>query len=745
MRRTFRTAVVLVWLMPALAQPARASGGGEAATAPVPRTVLALYDSTHHPTPDSTLVHVLAEMPLNHLGLVVRYHDLRRGLPAAASLHGVRGVVTWFTDDAMPDPAGYLQWLDGVIARRIPVAVMGSLGAFRDPAGRVTPLELINATTSRLGWRHEAGWHTTTYGARYTKHDERILEFERPLPVVVPPFGRVARSAPDARVALSVSVGDRPAAASDLVILTPRGAYVAPGYEYFADRERARDFRQWHLNPFEFFRAVFSTDELPKPDTATLSGRRIFYSHIDGDGWRSLTRVEPYRTRYLTAARVVLEELVRPAPDFPVTMAVVVGDIDPAWHGTKDSLQIAREIFQLPHVGAGIHTYSHPFDWSFFADARANEQAYAANAHQIGGGDVLEGSPAGGPRAYTRKPFSLAIEIDAAAAFVNRLLPPGKRVDLVQWPGDTRPFEAAVARARQAGLANINGGDTRFDREFPSAAWISPLGRRVGHELQVYASNSNENTYTDLWRDRFFGFSFLKTTVEKTGAPRRLKPYNLYYHVYSGDRLSSLNAVRANLAYARTLSLAPIEASRYSRVVEGFFTASIDALGPRRWRIRDRGALQTIRFDGGTLDGVDFSQSRGVIGQRHELGCLYVSLDETEPEPIIALKPVTTTSREPREATAYLIESRWRVFGVTRTATALHFTTQGYGTGESSWTWPDGGTGIAWVRWTSDTGNSGQFRAERTADGRLRLRLPALTAQRLRVDVRFLGRPAHGR
>jgi len=28
---------------------------------------------------------------------------------------------------------------------------------------------------------------------------------------------------------------------------------------------------------------------VPKPDTTTLAGRRIYYSHIDGDGWKELT------------------------------------------------------------------------------------------------------------------------------------------------------------------------------------------------------------------------------------------------------------------------------------------------------------------------------------------------------------------------------------------------------------------------------------------------------------------------
>ncbi len=37
-------------------------------------------------------------------------------------------------------------------------------------------------------------------------------------------------------------------------------------------------------------------DEMrPVPDVTTHSGRRMYYSHIDGDGWRNVTLVKPYK------------------------------------------------------------------------------------------------------------------------------------------------------------------------------------------------------------------------------------------------------------------------------------------------------------------------------------------------------------------------------------------------------------------------------------------------------------------
>jgi hypothetical protein len=637
----------------------------------------------------------------------------------------------------MPDPRAYLRWLEAVSRRRIPIAVVGSLGASRDERGTVTSLDDVNRTLGQLGWRFDGGWHTTTYSARYLVRDDRLIGFERPLPAVVPPYARVTATAPDARVVVRVAIDGRSGTTSDVVIVTGRGGYIAPGYAYFDDHTESRRFRQWYVNPFEFFREVFDTDALPKPDTATISGRRIYYSHIDGDGWRNLTQIEPYRTRYVMAARVVLDEILRKSSDLPVTVGAVVGDLDPAWQGSDKSLAVARDIYALPHVEASIHTYSHPLKWRVF-DAKNHRGLETDPSAPETGGDLAYHGPEGRPRSYDTKPFTLATEIDEASSFVTRLLPAGRRVAAIQWSGDTRPFERAVAHARLAGLANINGGDTRFDREFPSAAWVSPLGVRVGHELQVYASNSNENTYTDLWRGRFFGFAFLARTVQNTGSPRRLKPFNLYYHMYSGERLSSLNAVLANLAYARSLPLAPIETSRFSRIVEGFFSMRLERIGPRHWRVFDRGALQTIRFDAATFDGVDFERSSGVIGQRHELGCLFVALDEAVSAPTIALKRVASAGAEPYDARPYLVESRWRVSHLQHEPQGVRFVTQGYGPGDSRWQWPHGARAV--VTWRSESGTSGRFDAATDASGLLSVRLPQLTGQRVTVSVRDAGK-----
>jgi len=82
---------------------------------PLPRTILALYNSGQFKDVRDTRIHRLLEMPLNHLGLVVRYHDLQSGLPALDQMQDVRGIVTWFRTDSVTNPVEFLEWEERAI------------------------------------------------------------------------------------------------------------------------------------------------------------------------------------------------------------------------------------------------------------------------------------------------------------------------------------------------------------------------------------------------------------------------------------------------------------------------------------------------------------------------------------------------------------------------------------------------------------------------------------------------------
>ena len=690
--------------------------GFAASQSAVPRTILALYDSKDSPDIRTTRLHRFAEMPLNHLGLKLKFFDIQKGLPSSKNMQDVRGVITWFESDRMPDPIKFISWANGLMNEGIRWVVFGNLGINENAEGKTTPLTLVNGYLANLGLQTEGNWKPITYDVKLTHKDPEMVGFERPYAGVLSPFPETHKHGEDSKVFLTASWGKNRLSKSDLIVIGPHGGYAAPGYLMY---ERA-DFYQWYLNPFEFFRLAFKTDALPKPDTTTVSGRRIYYSHIDGDGWRNVTEIEKYKETQALSAEVIFKEALAPFPDLPVTLAPIAGDLDPQWYGNENSLSLARKMLALPHVEAGSHTYSHPYYWNYYRNHKPEKewkeflaqrekpdspigQRFAPFVPPVRGPkkgtqvdqtkkDALIPKIYDYPRAYLDYPFDLEKEIKGSIDFINKLCPPGKEVTVLQWSGDTSPFPAAIGETRKVRVANINGGDSRFDAEFPSHAWVSPIGIHNEDQLQIYASASNENTYTDLWQDRFFGFQYLPQTLKKTESPRRLKPINIYYHLYSGQKTASLNALLKNLKYVQKEEVAPVSTSHFAKIAEGFFSTRIIPLGEKQWRIKDRGALQTIRFDRADSLAVDMKRSRGIVGQRHYQGSLYVSLNAFEEEPIIALAKISPSPRPPNADQPYLVQGRWRVWNLEFPAKhRMTFTAQGFGEGEMVWKVPKPG------------------------------------------------------
>ena len=80
---------ICIWLIAASLSIVQAVGGDVAAALaqepiPVKREILALYDGAQEGDADFTRIHRFAEMPLNHLGFILRFHDIRAKLPEPA-------------------------------------------------------------------------------------------------------------------------------------------------------------------------------------------------------------------------------------------------------------------------------------------------------------------------------------------------------------------------------------------------------------------------------------------------------------------------------------------------------------------------------------------------------------------------------------------------------------------------------------------------------------------------------------
>jgi hypothetical protein len=672
----------------------------------VPRTVIALYDDNGNGTMTS-YVHTLAEMPLNHLGLTVEYYDIHKPLPDIAKRQDVRGVLTWFFPyTKMKDPEAYLKWAINAIDAGKKYVVMGSLGIMEDEQHPVSPA-LMDMFLGRLGIKIPGAMVDYPFDVKYDYLDSDMFAVPAPYDWLRPPYQVVKAASGKAEVHLKAykDAGDEEEN-SDLIITTPTGGYISPEYIFRTNTRGDNEINQWFINPFKFFQLALDTDNVPKPDTTTIAGRRIYYSHIDGDGWNNVTRLEEYRNKGVLSAQVIMDKIVKPYPDLPVTLAIIAADIDPEWVAIAQSRKVAKEFLALPQVEAGSHTYSHPFFWQFFADGNQGreipylsryktsswspEASYVPHKKAQGAAPPM---PQGYsiPRAYANKPFDIHMEMEGARREITQLLPEGKEVKILTWSGNCSPWEEAVRLSREAGMQNINGGDSRSDPEYPGYASLAPIGRQVGKERQIYSSESNENTYTNLWSENFHAHRYLNTTLKNSETPIRLKPFNIYYHIYSGEREASLNGLISNLTFARSQDIAPVTASYFTKIAEGFYNTRIISIAPDTWRIENRELLNTIRFDYSSLKSVDFGHSKGVIGQRNFQGSLYVYLDAAVKQPVIALKDNARTFSPPEENIQYLVESRWLISNVNAKGGQLDFTAQGYGPGEMLWQMPGSG------------------------------------------------------
>ena len=377
---------------------------------------------------------------------------------------------------------------------------------------------------------------------------------------------------------------------------------------------------------------------------------------------------------------MILARAVKPYPDLPVTVAPVVADLHPDWSGDEHDREIAREFFLLPQVEAGSHTWTHPFDWRFFEnhDGEA-ERAYAGRPLVR----IERGYPAS--RGFSKQPFSLDREIGGSVAYIDSLLPPGKRTRTVQWSGDASPYEAALAAAEQAGVANINGPESRLDEEFPSYSQVPAIGFQVGAHRQIYASAGSENIYTDIWSHQFFGFRHLDRTVARTETPYRIKPFNIYYHMYSGSKAAG---TQRDPGQPRSGAGQPDRAGfhqRFRRYRPGVLCRP--AVRSRRPALarREPGKSPDHQVRQGRLLRRGFQALTRGAGAKSLSG-----------QPLCGARPHRDgadhrTSRCPgpgKEESAgqpYVIDSRWLISGLLTSGDGWTFTAQGFGAGEMVW------------------------------------------------------------
>ncbi len=580
------------------------------------RSILALWDSSLTGSDYSLSdIHRKLEFVFNYYGFTVDYHDINKPLPSDSEMESRAGVVSWFGRDGMKNPDAYAIWLSKQIRKNIKVMILGEAGFSMDEKRQNISIERVNGVMALLGLQFsEQFFDNPLLSSILKSKGAEYVEFERSLENEIGSFRKVESRSPENDVWLSViSKGEK--TPSDLIVLNKRGAYVQDGFVLFNHPQD--NLSSWRVNPFLLVETLFATSLYPIPDTTTLNGKRIFFSQIDGDGFLNVSNVD----RTLTSGEVIYREILLKY-QVPITASVITIEMDPSKGVVKNnkSAEVAKKIFALPHIAIASHTYSHPLSWSQHPSAAEVENYISTkNTKKKHNGPILS---------YDIPGLILDYKAETAGSldFINsHLAPKNKKGDILLWSGSCLPPAEAIKDLDERNFLNINGGDSRMDELFNSHSSLSPLFRRPGSHLQVYAGNANENTYTNLWSPPFSGYKDVIQTFERTETPHRMKPVDVYYHFYSGEHEASLKSLRIAYNWVLSHDLILLYAADYVRVVKGFAAAKIDILGPRSFFIRNNGKEKTFRFKTTSLFP-DYKRSKNVIGHQVFQNELYVYL-----------------------------------------------------------------------------------------------------------------------
>lgn len=566
-----------------------------------PRRVLLVTDRQSGENFQTTTALRMLGLPLNYLGYAVDLIDVREPLPEALDPGITAAVVTWFSQPVATLRPGFEAWLARQQQGGVKLVLMNQPGLAPD-----APL------LRRLGLRP-----VVAAGARRIERAASLVGFETP-PSLTPRDEGFSYTGPgEVLLALRAANG----AVVDPVGMAPWGGWAFAPYaiESLGVGE-APD--RWVIDPIAFLHAALGAPTAPVPDTTTEGGRRMLIAHIDGDGFASRAEMpgSPFAAEVLR--REVLERY-----RVPHTMSVIEGETGSAGQYPQlasDLEAIARRIFALPHVEVASHSYSHPFVW----------QALGANAKGGYEGRDLNLKLPG----YR---FSLEREIQGSRDYIDsRLAPPGKRTKVFLWTGDTAPGPDALAQAERAGLLAMNGGGSTATHSAPTLTASAGLGLRRQGQLQVFAPMQNENVYTNLWTGPFYGFQRVIETFDLTGAPRRLKPFNIYYHTYSASKPASLAALHKVYSNVLAQPHTPVFASDYIAKVRDFHGMAIARdlrSAEPRWRVRGDGALRTLRLPANQAVAVGASEA--VAGQAAGPQARYVHLGAGSAELALATAP----------------------------------------------------------------------------------------------------------
>ncbi len=536
----------------------------------VPRDVLILYMSDL--PPNESEAHSLFSMPIEYLGFVPRLWNLSKGLPKTSIFDRYAGIVVALEQRLLNNEREFFDWIESNIKQGVKVLFINGFGFENPELFERLGLEMFQiqkSSQSKILLAKEAEYET-----KPNFFDSQFLLKGKELK--------------------PVAAIEREGAIFALTGYTPWGGFALPGGAVV----NLFNYDLWAVDPFTFFKKALTLPDIPVPDTTTENGRRILFSHIDGDGFIEKAFFDGGKY----AAEVLFEKVLKKYP-IPHSISVIEAEIAPWGLYPKESAkleEIAKKIFSLSYVEPASHSFSHPFKWS---KSEQNIEGYNLKI-----------------KGYS---FDLKREILGSVKYVNSLLPKDKKCRLFFWTGDCLPSKEALKICYDNRILNINGGDTVITDENPWLSLVAPLGLYRGDYFQVYCAIQNENIFTDEWTN-YGGYVKAIEAFKRTEYPKRLKPIDIYYHFYSASKKASLNALHRVYRWALGQKVNPMFASMWIKRVLDFENLAVAKDLEGDWIVVTNKNLKTLRTQKPISD-----RSENVLGYKYRKNSgYYIHLNE---------------------------------------------------------------------------------------------------------------------
>lgn len=610
----------------------------------MPRKILLVQTIDRDQSLDETMGVRSIAMPLNYLGYDIQYADINQPLPSQISNDRYAGIVVAI-DRVVNNSSTWRQWLLGQINQGMRVAIFNQFGFPIDiQAARALGLEMVAGRPS------------------LSKLPQIVIK--------APMMGFEIMPAPDIRDALGIRVdaSGQPLLRLkvdnyiyDAAALTSWGGYVLSNNTVVYLDAIQQD--RWVVDPIKFLKQALALPDMPVPDLTSENGRRLMFTHVDGDGFASLGEFSGATHQY--SGQILYKQIFTKYP-LPMTVSVIEGELGATgMHPELTSVlePIARKIFSLQNVEIGSHTYSHPFNLWQIDEATGKRVLGKLNPEWVENEQFSLDIP--------NYDFNVNREIQGSIDYINqRLAPAGKSVLAILWSGDAAAPKIALRHAGQAGVLNINGGNTTITKSSNSWTNISPYGVAKGNridEYQVYAGVMNENVYTDDWIGPFYGFQRVLETFALTDTPIRFKPIDIYYHFYSGTKAASLKALQTVFNAVIKQPVFPIYTTEYIKRVLDWRHVAVAREG-NRWVVRSGANLRQLRWPGAGIP--DLATASGVSGYLPGPGGLYIHMGGDQAS--------FTIGPQAGGSTPYIAQASGFVRNFQRTDTGMEFELGGY-------------------------------------------------------------------